>query len=100
MTYQNRVDLYRQLVDTTLAPYMAAISQRLSYARPRGAGNSSAYPAVTEESRRVAFDTDRFLQANYTDRVGTVTALYAAGLVDRDEARGLLDITPLGGPAV
>lgn len=100
MTYQNRVDLYRQLADTTLAPYMTAISQRLSYSRPRAAGSSSTYPAVTEETRRVAFDSDRFLQANYTDRVGTVTALFEAGLVDREEARRLLDITPLGGPAV
>jgi hypothetical protein len=100
MTYQNRVDLYRQLLDTTLSPLMSAIEQRLSYSRPRTAGRSHIYPAVTEETRRVAFDADRYLQANYTDRVATMTQLYAAGLVDRDEARRLLDITPLEGPAV
>ena len=100
ITYQNRVDLYRQLLDTTMTPLMNVIAQRLSFSRPRLAPDSPAYPAVSEANRRIAFDTDRFLQANYNDRVQTAIALHAAGLVTTEEARSLLDITPLGGPAV
>ena len=79
---------------------MNIVAQRLSFSRPRWAPDAPTYPAVTESNKRIAFDTDRFLQANYTDRVGTAIALHDAGLITTEEARRLLDITPLGGPAV
>lgn len=99
MTYQNRVDLYRQLIDLSLTPVMAPISQRLGYSRPRWAADIPGYPAVTEETRRVAFDTDRFLQANYADRASQAIALYQAGLISQTEARALIDLTALEAPA-
>lgn len=97
MTYQNRTDLYRQLLDMTLAPLMDAIVQRLSYSRPRWAQDIPGYPAVTEESRRVSFDTDRFLASNYSDRITQSIALFQAGLINQTEARALLDLSPLEG---
>jgi len=86
LTYANRVDLYRQLLDLALRPVMAAIEQRLS-------GDD-----VTPRGHEVEFDTTKFLRQNPTEVGALITSLFA--LVDEmgnrvltvDEARALLDL--------
>lgn len=82
LTYTNRQDLYRALVDISIRPYLNTIEQRLSA------------DDVTERGRLVRFDLDAFLRGNTTERAQIVTQLHQAELIDRDEARRILDINP------
>lgn len=86
LTYTNRLDLYRQLLDLSLRPVMSAIEQRLS-------GDD-----ITPRGHEVEFDATRFLRQNPTEIGALITTLFA--LVDEtgrrvvtvDEARALLDL--------
>jgi hypothetical protein len=82
LTYTNRTDLYRGLVDLTLRSYLDTIEQRLTL------------DDVTERGRVVRWNLDGFLRGNTAERTDVVTKLYAAELVDRDEARAMLDLSP------
>ena len=80
LTYANRTDLYRQLVDLSLGPVMASIAGRLSL------------PDVTPRGHTVVFDTDAFLRAN-TLEIGTLVAQQIPlGVITVPEARDLLDL--------
>lgn len=80
LTYTNRQDLYRQLLDLSLMPVMRHITDRLS-----------AWD-VTPEGHVTGFDTDTFLRANTTDIVALVTQLLPLGVITEDDARRLLDL--------
>ncbi len=84
LTYSNRIDLYRQLLDTALTPIMVAIGQRLS------AGD------VTPRGHTVTFDTSVFLKANPSDMAQLINLMAPLGVIDVPTAQALLDlpITP------
>lgn len=77
LTYQNRLDMYQSLLDVSVMPLVRAVEQRLSL------------DDVTPHGRVVRADTAAWLRANLTDRVAATTALLAAGVITRDEARNL-----------
>jgi len=85
LTYSNRVDLYRQLLDTALAPVMATIGQRLS------AGD------VTPRGHVITFDTAVFLKANPSDVAGVIERMLPLGVLDIPTAQALLDLPTTGG---
>lgn len=80
LVYSNRTDLYRQLLDLSLTPVMAAITQRLSESD------------VTPGGHSVDFDTTEFLRSNTVDLVGVIERLLPLGVIDITEARALLDM--------
>lgn len=84
LTYSNRTDLYRQLLDTALTPVMNMIAQRIS-------AND-----VTPRGHTVTFDTSVFLKANVQDIAILITQLLPLGVITTDEARTLLDLPALG----
>lgn len=88
LTYSNRIDLYRQLLDTALTPIMQAIGQRLS------AGD------VTPRGHTVTFDTAVFLKANPSDMANLIAQMQPLGVIDVPTAQALLDlpVTPEGTP--
>jgi hypothetical protein len=86
LTYTNRQDLYRQLVDLSLMPVMRAITDRLS-------GDD-----VTPRGHRVGFDTDTFLRASTTEMTDLIARLVPLNVLTPDQAASLLDL-PTGGDA-
>lgn len=84
LTYTNRQDLYRQLVDLTLRPLLAAVEQRLSMwdLTPRG--------------HTVRFDLTAFLRGNPDQRAQLVTQLVPLGVMTVEEARQLMEYAPTG----
>lgn len=84
LTYANRVDLYRQLLDTSLRPVMNLIEQRLSM------------PDVTPQGHTIKYDTTTFLRANPLDIADLITKLLPSGVISEDEARLILDLPTLG----
>ena len=84
LTYSNRVDLYRNLLDTALRPIMHLFEQRLSM------------PDVTPRGRTIKFDTTAFLRANPTETADLITKLLPLGVLTEDEAKMLLDLPTLG----
>lgn len=84
LTYSNRVDLYRQLLDTALTPVMNLISQRLSM------------NDVTPRGHEVEFDTSVFLRGNPTDLSGLIKEMVPLGVLTVDESRQLLDLPDMG----
>lgn len=84
LTYSNRVDLYRQLLDTALTPVMQLVSERLSM------------NDITPRGHRVAFDTSVFLRGNPSELAGIINTLLPLGVMDQAEARDLLDLPTLG----
>jgi len=80
LTYSNRTDLYRQLLDLSLTPIMTAIAQRLSM------------NDVTPRGREVKFDTTTFLRSNPADIAALATQLLPLGVLTPNEIRGLLDL--------
>ena len=84
LTYANRIDLYRQLLDTSLRPVMALIEQRLSM------------QDITPRGHEVRFDTTAFLKANTVEVADLVTKLLPLGVISEDEARQILDLSALG----
>ena len=80
LTYSNRVDLYRQLLDLSLTPVMVQISQRLSM------------NDITPRGHEVEFDTSVFLRANPAEIAALIATLQPLGVIDITEARDLLDL--------
>lgn len=80
LTYSNRVDLYRQLLDTGLTPVMNLITQRLSM------------NDVTPRGHTVTFDTSVFLRGNPSDLAALVSTLLPLGVITTDEGRALMDL--------
>jgi hypothetical protein len=84
LTYANRVDLYRGLLDTALRPIMSLFEQRLSM------------PDVTPRGHTIKFDTTAFLRANPTELADLITKLVPLGVITTDEAKMVLDLPTLG----
>lgn len=80
LTYANRTDLYRQLLDLSLTPVMNQISERLSM------------NDVTPRGHEVEFDTSVFLRANPAEIANLISTLQPLGIIDVTEARDLLDL--------
>jgi hypothetical protein len=84
LTYSNRVDLFRQLLDISLRPVMDMITHRLSM------------PDVTPRGHAVRFDTSGFLRGNAADLGNLVAQLVPLGILTPDEARMVIDLNTLG----
>jgi hypothetical protein len=84
LTYANRVDLYRNLLDTALRPVMALIEQRLSMGD------------ITPRGHEIKFDTTSFLRGNPSELAELVAKLKPLELLTDDEARQILDLPGLG----
>jgi len=91
LSYSNRVDLRKDLIDLTLADYMAPIEQRLSM--------RDVTPTIT--SNLVRFSTNDFLRSNLAERVDVATKLLPyPGVMTEAEARDFLRDSPnKGGPS-
>jgi HK97 family phage prohead protease len=76
-TYANVVDRRKDKVNDVLAPYMRAITDRLSM------------PDVTKRGYRVAFDLDDFMKSNPTERWSVYEKAKNMGVLDVDEIRRL-----------
>ncbi len=83
LTYANRVDLYRQLLDLSLTPVMLQISQRLSM------------NDITPRGHAVEFDTSVFLRGNPAEIAGLIATLRPLDVISIDESRELLDLPDL-----
>jgi hypothetical protein len=84
LTYANRVDLYRQLLDTALRPIMSLVEQRLTM------------QDVTPRGHEIKFDTTSFLRGNPQELADLVTKLLPLGVITEDEARQIVDLPALG----
>lgn len=84
MTYSNRVDINKQLVNQTLRPYIDVIEQRLSM------------PDLCPDGYEVRFSLDEFLRADATARVAVLEKLLTLGIIDVAEARAMEDLAPRG----
>ena len=84
LTYANRTDLYRGLLDTALRPIMSLFEQRLSM------------PDVTPRGHTIKFDTTAFLRANPVELADLITKLLPLGVLTEDEAKMVLDLPTLG----
>ena len=80
ITYANRVDARKDLIDLTLTDYMVPVEQRLSM--------RDCTPTATDN--RVRFDTGEFLRANMTDRAALVSTLLPLGVIDIEKAKSIL----------
>ena len=80
LTYTNRQDLYRQLVDLSLMPVMRAITDRLSM------------NDVTPRGHVVKFDTDTFLRASTTELTDLIARLVPIGVLTPEQGGELLDL--------
>lgn len=80
LTYSNRVDLYRQLLDLSLSPVMNLISQRLSR------------NDVTPRGHEVRFDPSVFLRQNAGDVAQVINTLLPLNVLSVAEARMMLDM--------
>ncbi len=83
LTYANRVDLYRQLLDLSLTPVMLQISQRLSM------------NDITPRGHAVEFDTSVFLRGNPAEIAALIATLRPLDVISIDESRELLDLPDL-----
>lgn len=89
MTYANVESKRRERLDTTLAPYMAAIEQRLSMGD------------VTPRGTTVRFDPWVWLRGDTAGLISAGAAAVGAGLLLADEIRqDWLDRAPLGNPTL
>ena len=84
LTYANRVDLYRQLLDLSLSPVMALLQQRLSM------------DDVTPPGHHVRFDTSLFLRQNPGELATLITQLVPLGVLTTEQAQQVLDLPTLG----
>jgi hypothetical protein len=83
LTYTNRVDLYRGLLDMSLTPVMLQISQRLSM------------NDITPRGHAVEFDTSVFLRSNPAEIAALISTLRPLDVISIDEARDMLDLPDL-----
>jgi len=84
-TYQNAVDRRRDRINDVLAPYMSAVTDRLSMGD------------VTKRGRKVNFDLKEYLRADPKTRSEVNTAYITAGVMAPSEARtdeGWPEMTP------
>jgi hypothetical protein len=84
LTYSNRVDLYKNLVDTALRPVMNLVTQRLSM------------PDVTPTGYVIDFDTTAFLRDDIAALAEVITKLLPLDVISVEEAQNLLDLPTLG----
>jgi len=84
LTYSNRVDLYRNLLDTALRPVMNLVTQRLSM------------PDVTSTGYVIDFDTTAFLRDNIAALAEVITKLLPLEVITVEDAQNLLDLPTLG----
>jgi len=84
LTYSNRVDLYRNLLDTALRPIMHLFEQRLSM------------PDITPLGQTIKFDTTAFLRANPVELADLITKLLPLNVLTEEEAKMVLDLPTLG----
>jgi len=84
LTYSNRVDLYRNLLDTALRPVMNLVTQRLSM------------PDVTPPGYVIDFDTTAFLRDNIAALAEVITKLLPLEVISVEDAQNLLDLPTLG----
>lgn len=85
MDYANITSERRDLVDLSLAPYIAAVQGRLSMAD------------VTPRGQVVRFDLTEFYAGDLAEQVDTYSKAVGAGLMTVDEARIALRLAPLNG---
>jgi hypothetical protein len=79
-TYQNAVDRRRDRINDVLAPYMRALTDRLSMGD------------VTRRGHLVTFDLDDYMKANPTERVEFYRAMVEMGAMDAAEVRAAEDL--------
>lgn len=84
LTYSNRVDLYRGLLDTALRPIMALVEQRLSM------------NDITPRGHEIRFDTTAFLRGNPKELAELVEKLRPLNVITDDESRQILDLPGIG----
>ena len=84
LTYSNRTDLYRLLLDTSLRPIMDLISGRLSM------------PDIVPRTHAVRFDTTTFLRGDPNQIADLITKLMPLNILTEEEARLVLDLPTLG----
>jgi hypothetical protein len=80
LTYTNRQDLYRQLLDLSLQPVMRQITDRLSM------------EDVTPRGHTVKFDTDTFLRADTATLTALISQLVPLGVLSAEQGAQLLDL--------
>ena len=83
LTYTNRIDLYRGLLDLSLTPVMNLISQRLSM------------NDITPRGHTVTFDTSVFLRSNTDQAVALIKDMLPLDVITIPEARDILDLPDL-----
>ena len=86
-TYSNTTQERRSLVDFSLKPYMACISERLSM------------NDLTPRGQIVKFDLDDYLRGNPLEQIEVLERMLAAGIINLDEAREEMDLAPRGNTA-
>lgn len=74
-TYANAVDRRRDRINDVLAPYMKAVTDRLSM------------PDVTKRGNHVVFNLDDYLKSNPTERFAVYKAALDMGVITREEIR-------------
>jgi len=84
LTYSNVTEERRSLLDYSLRPYLSVIEQRLTM------------PDVIAEPVTVRFAVDDWLRGDTADWVRLVLELLDAEVIDRAEARELIDLAPRG----
>jgi HK97 family phage prohead protease len=82
-TYSNVIDRRQDRINEVLAPFMRAITQRLSMGD------------VTRRGHRVLFDLDDYLKANPTDRWNVYKTATDIGAITVDEIRAEENLPPL-----
>ena len=83
-TYSNVSQERRSLVDFSLKPYMACISERLSM------------NDLTPRGSVVKFDLDDYLRGNPLEQIEVLERMLAAGIINVDEAREEMELAPRG----
>jgi HK97 family phage portal protein len=86
-TYSSVTQERRSLIDFSLKPYMACISERLSM------------PDLCPVNQIVKFDLDDYLRGNPLEQIEVLERMLAAGLIDVAEAREEMDLAPRGNEA-
>lgn len=82
LTYQNMRDIRRDLLAFTLAPYMAAVTQRLSMTD------------ITPGTQLVRYGLTEFLASTPTELAQVQAVLVPLGVMTVDEARATWDLAP------
>ena len=94
MTYTNRQDIRRDLVDITLRPYTGILEQTLSVDNTHaGVGWQLA-----TGGKDIALDPANFLRLNDLERAQLWTSLTGSDVLTVEEARGLEPLSPEGPP--